>query len=100
MGVSTVDLDRLTEALRASVDRARAEQRADGGDRLMSSREVCTFLGIERSTWRAYQSRGRAPLPDDRDELRPEGSRIPRWRMSTVLGWQRSRKRVHKGGGA
>lgn len=62
-------------------------------DPLWSAREVAEYLGIGVSTWRAYLSRGRAPQADDRDEDRPAGSRIPRWRMSTVIAFKAAQKR-------
>jgi len=96
MGVSVVEIDRLREVLAASVERARAEQ--DAADPLLSARELCERLGIARSTWRAYVSRHEAPPADDADLDRPEGSRIPRWRRSTVDAWKASRKRVWKKG--
>lgn len=91
MGVSTVEIDRLTEVLRASREHESRTRQVD--DPLWSAREVAAYLGIGVSTWRAYLSRGRAPQADDRDEDRPAGSRIPRWRMSTVVAFKAAQKR-------
>lgn len=61
-------------------------------DRLLTSADVAALLGIARSTWSAYVSRGQAPPADDPELDRPEGSRLPRWKLSTVQDWRRARK--------
>jgi predicted DNA-binding transcriptional regulator AlpA len=50
--------------------------------------DCAAFLGISRSTWTSYVSRGQAPGPD-----RMFG-RSPAWRPATVQAWAASRPRT------
>lgn len=72
--------DYLTHRENILADLERAE--IPLGDPLLEMQEVVNLVGIERSTLRAYVSRGEAPAPDaDR------GTRNPKWREITVTAW-------------
>ena len=60
-------------------------------DPLLTGREVAQRLGIRPGTWRSLVSLGDAPRADDRDEGRPVGMRLPRWRWSKVAAWHKAR---------
>lgn len=85
--------EELAPVLQASVVRAKAAQRGWDGDSLVTAREVGVLLGISPATWRAYVSRGRAPEADDTEPGRPVGSRVHRWRVSTVEAYVRGKRR-------
>lgn len=60
-------------------------------DPLLSTTEIAARLGVQPVTWRALVSRGEAPAPDVPELDRPPGVRWPRWRLSTVEAWRKTR---------
>ena len=60
-------------------------------DPLLTTREIADRLGIQPTTWRSMVSLGHAPPADVPELERPPGSRLPRWRWSTVEAWRKTR---------
>jgi len=58
---------------------------------MLTGRQCAELLGVKPSTWRVLVRDGYAPPADDKDLDRPEGCRLPRWRLSTFETFKANR---------
>lgn len=63
---------------------------APGPDSLLSGAQIADLLGIVPATWRSLVRSGHAP-PADEPGVGPVNRRSPRWKVSTITEFRRTR---------
>lgn len=64
----------------------------DVADQLLTGPEVAQLLGISPITWRTYVIKRYAPAPDVPGTGKAGADRYPKWKVSTVAEYRRTRR--------